>query len=524
MPIPPQKVEVELAGRNAGWTELVDVLTSMAVHGSYGIQGSGPTSRVAGSGSLSFGLRNSNPLGYYSPGHVNARVGWAVGIRVRFQVQDPLSSVWHVMFLGSISEIIPRAGRYAERSVIVTATDWFDDAARQNISALPVQVNLLSSDVFTLVANSVKRAPDVLSVGTGKSTFVHSLDTALDGKTPLLEELSKITRSEFGYCYQKGNGTVVFEPRFARVNNTDAATFDNSQDDLTVTHSVAEVISRIQVTTHPKKVDAAVVVLFLLSNVPTVAAGATILLNAPYTDPDQRAARVGAIGLVTPVVTTDYLGNAAADGSGANLTGSLTVTISDHGTAATIFVTNNSASLAYITKLQLRGQGVYDYDAVVSEVTDAGTADALGETSVDFDMPYQEDLAVGEAVADYIHGLFGALQRGVWSLGVAGLSELDTTTQLAYYVNLFTASVRYNGGNAAVLSSMLALDISDRIRIIEDASGVATSFYIQSVDYSFGADTLPTVTWGLTLADQITAWAVGLAGFSELDNTTRLSF
>lgn len=61
------------------------IVSSLSV--GYGLTGNRPTDSLAGSGTLSFSLRNDartdgRPAGYYSPNHVNCRAGWTVGVEL----------------------------------------------------------------------------------------------------------------------------------------------------------------------------------------------------------------------------------------------------------------------------------------------------------------------------------------------------------------------------------------------------------------------------------------------------------
>jgi hypothetical protein len=137
-------VQIELLGRNNGWTDIsADSLSPLRI--SYGIQGGGPKDRMASSGTLQMLLDNSagnsgGLVGYYSPGNNNARIGWTLGIRVRVTLTDPATSIGTVKFLGSVTSILPAAGVYGPRRVLVEATDWIDEAARATTKGLTMSV------------------------------------------------------------------------------------------------------------------------------------------------------------------------------------------------------------------------------------------------------------------------------------------------------------------------------------------------------------------------------------------------
>lgn len=528
MPSTTTTIELELAGRGAGWTAVTaDVLEPLVI--GYGIRGGGPRDRVASSGSCRFRLNNSatnsaGVLGYYSPGHPQARGGWAVGIRVRVSCVDPLLSETHVKFLGWVHTITPVPGVRGARTVAVTATDWLEEAARASVAGLATQIDKRSDQIVTTLVGNVARAPGATSYGTGRDTYAYALDTARDdAPNPVLQELARVVASELGYLYQRGDGTLVFEARAARVNTTAAATFDNSMSGLDVATTRDEIVSRVQVITHPRTRDAAPVVLYQLKSVATIPVGGSLTLLGGYTDPNNRAARVGGISMITPVATTDYLANAAADGSGTNLTASLTVVAQFGGNGVRWTLTNTSAVVLYVTKLQARGTGLYDYERTVAEATNPALAAEFGDDVLTLDMPYQSSASVGQDAARYVLGTYGQTEIGRWALGTAGSGELGVTTQLSYYVRASAASVSLAATTTATAYQILKRDVGDRIDLVETVTGVRTAYYVQAVDLTL-AKAAPSVRWTLTPADIQTYWALGTTNFTELGTGTRLSY
>jgi hypothetical protein len=528
MPALTPKVEIELLGRGNGWTEITpDVLTPIRI--SYGIQGGGPTDRTASSGTCQFSLDNSTAnsagvLGYYSPVSINARLGFAVGIRVRVSFLDPATSLWHVKFLGSISSIIPAPGLYGSRRVAVQAVDWMDEAARATVQGLTTQINKRSDEIINLLVGNVPRAPEAQSLSTGLDTYPFALDTARDDRqNPVLQEIARVVLSELGYFYQRGDGTVRFEARFGRVNTTDALTLDNTMQALQVTSELDDLLTRVQVVTHPRTVDTGDVVLYQLKTVTEVPTGETLTLLGPYTDPNNRASRVGGTAMVAPVAVTDYTMNSQADGLGTDLTGSFSVTAALGSNGVRWTIVNNSGQTGQITKLQCRGRGLYDYENTVAEAEDTTIALQYGEQVATIDMPYQNNPGLGQNAARYLLALYGPQEVRPWRLGTAGFSELGQTTQLSYYVRLNVDTVRVAPETADLQTQILVRDIGDRIALRETVTSLASSYFIQAVDLEVQAPGLPFVTWTLTPADTQTYWALGTADYSSLGDSTWLS-
>lgn len=523
------KIEVELSGRDNGWTEITaDVLTPIQL--AYGIDGAGPTDRTASSGSLTLSIDNSasnsaRTLGYYSAGGPSARAGWSVGIRIRAQFRDPATTTWHIKFVGSITDIVPDAGKYGSRRVRVVAADWMDEAARSTVAGLTTQINKRSDEVISTLIGNVSRGPVSSSLGTGKSTFAYALDNTRDDRpNPILQEIARVTASELGYSYIKGDGTFIFEPRFARVNTSSAVTLSDNMAGLSSSVTRDALFSKVQTIVHPRTVDVSTVILYRSQNAIQIPVGGTVTIVGGYTDPNNRAERVGGTSMVTPVATTDYLANAAADGSGTNLTASINVSATLSANSAAFTITNNASVTAYVTKLQARGIGLYDYEHTVGQAVDATVENDFGEQLASIDMPYLSDVATGVNAARYLLQLYSPIERGRWALGTAGRSELGETTALADRVLTSVSSVTVTPRTAALQTQILAREVGDRISITETVTGIDNAFYIQAVSLSVDAPGIPVATWTLAPADTTVYWSLGTAGFSELDDTTRLSF
>lgn len=514
-------LEMEFSGAGSGWTAVTgDVRAQIPVRFRYGINGSGLMDRVAAPGSMTFALNNATTnsgglLGYYAPGHANCRSGFALGINVRLKLT--YEGTTYYKFHGRLSHIQPMPGQYGARMTLCTVFDWMDEASRAKLKRLAIQESKRADEILTTIKNAMVRGPVSSTFGVGRDTYVYALDKSPEEGAGVLTEFQRIALSEVGNIYVKGNttagGELVFESRTDRAGkNTNLATFDNAMYDLAVSRSRDDIISRLQVVTHPKSKDASNVVLFTLrdstvstATVITLAPGESKTIVAPYTNPSNRSERIGAVSTscVSPVATTDYLMNAAADGSSTNLTANLTVTPTFGASASFLTLANGHAtSTGYITFLQVRGPGIYDQQAVIAERTSSTSEAAFGEQTITYDMPYQSDPDVG----------FGA------SLYFLALLEAQMTTVGAVAIKANT--------NASLMAQALTREPGDRIGLAEAASGLTTTtgFFIQSCEGVLTKGGIVTMAWGLTPASAQQFWLLGNTGSSELGDTTYLAF
>lgn len=411
-------------------------------------------------------------------------------------------------FRGRLDSVQPIAGIYERRTSRCVAVDWMDDAARAKVSGLAVQIDKRPDEVFEELVNSVPFAPDAIEVQESPDTYPYALDNTEDEKSTVLNELQKLALSELAVIYQKADGTVVFESRINRAKSSGSVdTFEDVSSLSGFDHAAArnDTISRIQLITHPRRVDSGnTTVLFRLDNPVQVGSGSTATILGPYRDPNQEASRVGGTDMQTPVAGTDYSANSKSDGTGTDLTSQVSLAVNFGGNGAKVTIQNNAPQTAWITLLQLRGRGIYDYQNVVAEAEDATSQVNIG-TTVTADMPYQNDPIFAEEAA-------------IWLLSV--YAEFDRTAR--------TATVFVPRSDEDFADRVLVREISDRIGIVEAMTGFDGSddavFFIQSVSLTIDARDNLSISWGLAPVNTGQFWLLEVPGQSELDNTTILGF
>src|SRR3972149_1026869 len=202
-----------------------------------------------------------------------------------------------------------------------------------------------------------------------------------------------------------GGGQVRFEARKTRSGTPvrwamTEAELETRRLELS-DHGLEGMINRVLVELHPRRGDAAATtVLFSLGNAPLI--GATPgTFPAPYRDPESgRYVRVGGINMETPLTSpTNFLVNANADGSGADLSANFSVTAVFGGNSAEVTVTKNSGADGYLTKCQLRGKGVYAFESVIVDIKDSASILKYGQMSQRIDMAYPSDVNLANTLA-----------------------------------------------------------------------------------------------------------------------------
>jgi hypothetical protein len=464
-----------------------------------GIRDDGPASRVASTGTLSFSMNNlgSNSggvTGYYSPGHASCRTGFAKGTPVR------VLSGSDEIFRGRIRSIAPTPGKTGGNLTKVFATDYLDPAGVSLMENATVMESVRANEVMANVIGFVPESPNGAILFPGSEVYTLALDNTRDEAVSALSEMHRIAMSELGQVYVRRDGVLVFENRAARVATvpTASVTLADTMHGLDVAGVSSSSLNRVQVTVHPRVTDsAATTVLYELVNPLQIGAGETKVVIGPF-----RAAtatgittRVGGLSMVAPVATTDYTMNTASDDTGVVLTASLSVTAEYGPNGVRLTMTNNAVDAAYITKMQCRGKGVYDFRTIVLRSQDDGAIASDGVNALNIDMVYQEDPDVGQAMANLL---------------LAGYGDLAGTR---------ARTVSFYPDAAGMPAGLWTKDISDRVAVSETVTGATGEYYINGVKHEYQNGTLPRIAWWLSPAEPVSYWVLDT---STLGDTTML--
>lgn len=495
---------------SSAWTDISsDVLISgKSINANWGIEGNSEVDRMAGTGTLTFTMNNAT--GKYSPNLAGALAGWKKGIPIKlvftFENQE------YVRFRGKIDRVDIDAGTSKQRQVFVTVTDWLDYAAEYPLVQPTIDSNKRADEAINTIVTGMQIQPQATSYDTGNNTFPVVFNAVTD-KTRAYSEINKLVLSEMGYCYLKKDKTygetLVFESEthrgsshslalvpihsveagylltedddailkedggFLMLDEQETVLIDDTMTDLDVEYG-ANLINTMQFTAFPKEVDAAATtVLFKLSQPILLASGETQTLIAAYTDPSGGGRKVNGMDMVTPAATTDYLFNTLANGTGSNITADLTVTASYGAESVTYTLTNGNAAAGYITKLQARGKGIYNYNSISYTAENSTSCNEHGVVSRNISQPYQVTLAHGTSKAESI---------------VMREKQPRTVLDTIY----FTA----NNSNH-LMSAFLNIDVGDAVEIKESQTGIDGQYWVNSVEFGLVDGKVVEVRWNV---------------------------
>jgi hypothetical protein len=537
---------MQLAGTAGAWTDVSeDVLRPDNISVSYGIREQSPLARTASTGTMFFSLDNSEInsaglIGYYSPGHINCRTGFKVGITVRLSIE--YDGKTHPKFYGRIPEkgIRITTGTSGTKKVYVEVRDFMEQCSITDIETPDFVENKTSAEIQELVIANQDIKPLATQYNTCEETFSTGFDT-VKSTTKSIVEMNKANLAELGYSYVKHdiNNYEIFtvDGRMTRTNTPSTTTvpmptettgyvlqengfkiiLENglgfiklnagtpiSFEDIALPGEIQNgnnLYNYIQGIAYPRQVGTVAEVLFKTNTALPINAGETVPLKGTYTDPLNQTNSISAKAMLPPG-TADYWMNSNRDKTGADLTANFNIgTPLFYANNVIYSVTNTGTANAY-AYVQAQGTAVRVYDPVISFVSDATSIATHGKHTLNLDMKLQDDPTVATAFI---------------------------TTMLSQYKDPVTrAEVLPYCANRSpeLLAAFLYLDIGARFTAVEYVSGISGDYFINGVDFTILPGDIINFSWHVKSSayDTFAFWYVGVAGQSEVGVTTFVGF
>ena len=411
-------------------------------------------------------------------------------------------------FNGKVRVITPSAGIKRDQRCDVVAYDYMRDLMDADVREIDIAIGDSEDTLIGAVLNAIPSDAQPLyrDIDAGIDTFPYAFWNVQGGDKAggLIKD---ITMSSVALSAIKGDGTFIFVNRHSRAISSSAFSFSDNMQEVAAPSSLDKVFNRVRVTIHPMTVDAAATtVLYAATGTPpAIPAGTSLTIWGDFRDPANVLKLIGATAAVEALVPgTDYAGNAAADGSGADLTASLSITATAFASTVKFVITNNHATATIhlvttggVTKLQIRGKGIYDNGPQTFE---AYVAKDYGDRPFAFDMPYQDDSEIGNSAALYIEAQYDDLDDQIDAVG-------------------FVAS-----DSASFMTQALRREIGDVLTLTETQTGLSS---VKAVIQRVELELLGRNIWcrfGLAPAAPFAVWQLGVAGASELGTTTVIGF
>lgn len=356
-----------------------------------------------------------------SPLYPNVNYGKDIKIRVR---DLNVSNTIYPLFRGTITNIVP-VGYGDDAKVMIYASDGLD-LLRNYPARVAIQTGITPDAAIGKILDAVN-----WPAKWGRNLDAESQTIPYwwaSGNKLAMSEIEALALSFLGYFFISAAG----QARFIKRSNISSAVASFTQDMVLKDignpqpYQVRRNVTRLKV--HPRTRASTGVIWQLLGNTPSIPSGAanalTLFANYTYNN-----AAAPAISVITPVATTDFLVNTAADGSGTNLTASCTVALTDFGDTAKLVITNTSGSTGYITFLRIRGDAIYEPNAAdVTYPTDTSSIRLPRELLMD--LLWQQDINVATDISNVLGPFYDAAHQ-IPSL------KIDDRPDLQYLADLF---------------------------------------------------------------------------------------
>lgn len=459
------------------WTSLaLDLVREDGASAGRGIRGNRPTDILASTGEGIFALNNTNQNegeteGWYTLDHPDVRAGWDFGTEIRFVLI--LNGVDHVRWTGRLADVLPDPFVSGLRAHVIVK-DIIDAIGSQDVRSVPPQhdkteVELLDAAFDSLPAEAQPSARDF---DAAVSSFTYAFHDLGSGQNAL-GVLHKVLQSAQGLGWPLADGSFHYENKTSRVLRPSQFHFEDLIQNIDVPSSMEGVFNLFRLTTHPKNDPDDLIVIWMHDGVLTLEPGDSQEIWATYRNPANDEQLIGAFYIEPLDDAVDYVGTENEDGSGADLTADLDITMSGFASTAKLVIENTGASTVYLPagSLQIRGKAIYDRSPITRE---GYTARTYPPRQMPIDLPYRDDDAEVKADADYLSANYSDRKGQATNLEfIAQMS--DEFEELA-----------------------CTLDIGDAITVTEAKSGLnAKGFFIQAIDWIAEASGLVRVILGL---------------------------
>ncbi len=494
----------------AAWVDISGyVLTKQGVSGHWGMRSNKYTDRLAATGEMRMLLDNTD--GVFDPDDASALTGWAINTKVKMVVT--FDGVNYTRFYGKVDTLKFSDPNTHEHTAQVLVSDWMGYAYKKTLGEQSIETYKRGGELCAEIVTEVGQTPLATSYAVGDYEFPAAFDS-MTTTAKAATELNKIVLSENGYFYNrhdKTNGeTLVFEAESCRnglrtisklpklkadsgyilkagttdhillagttdkliLNETQDAHINGTAQRYERSHG-ENIINKVTVTAYPKRTDTEEQTLYSLGEVIRISSGETKTINVRYQNADTKESCNAITSLmVDPVATTDYTMNTRKDGKGTDLTSSLTVSVVFRTAEAEITLTNMSGYLGQITKLQLRGYGVYQDSSIKAVVEDTSSQASYSEAELNIEQQYQRDVVAGK----------------LWAKKIVGVESSPRTK-----LNKITFCA--NKSEMRMLA-FLACDIGDLVKITESGLNLdGYYYYINGIEFAITEGNIITYSW-----------------------------
>lgn len=332
----------------------------------------------------------------YSPESGSSNIEIGQKVRIQSTTAAPVTTT---MFVGIIAAVnVTRDAKHGGHYIAIIHLEGVERELWITKVLIEPQIAVLPNTVMAVVMAEVGGL--TFFGDTGINTFAYMADNWMEGILAI-DGIRQAVDGDRGDYYTQRDGNIRFRRRWFNItNDVSQHTFNDDMIDMDYFYG-HDIISRVRVTCIPRKQIAAGTVLWTVFNAQRIIAGVSRVIIARFRDDQENPC--GAIAIITPVASTDYVANTKKDGTGTDVTANVTVTLtSSDFSAAVLTVTSSYAETIYLQPgMQLRGTPIYGGVPITVEKIDATTEAAYGKNVLELDLPAIDSIDEADAIAQY---------------------------------------------------------------------------------------------------------------------------
>jgi hypothetical protein len=443
-------------------------------------------------GQCSITLNNAD--GLYTPSNSGGSLYGSLLPKRPIKVYYSSGGTDYNLFYGFIEEIIPHP-HLSEQDCIINATDGLDFLSRHDMSTA-LYKDTLTGTIHGYILDDAGWSSTMRTLDTGQDTVPYWYGHDVKARFAQTE----LDDNEQGFSYVAGSGYFNFEDRHHRstaTHQTSQATFDNTMSNIEYSLNPKNVYNQIKVTVTPWELQS-LTTLWTLDETPSIPAGES---RDWWADASASGQSVFVDAWTTLVATTDYTANSQSDGGGTDMTSDIAVTLSKLAKTMKITLTNNGAIPAYITLLQARGTYYDDLTKVTLKAEDSTSQTAYQKRTFELDGKYMTD---ADKAQDYVTYAIGKYKNPRAELSMSAMNQ-DST----------------------ILAKILALEISDRITVVNTTLGLNDDYFIDYMEHDISmSGKLHTVNYRLSDTINEDFWVLDYSALasSSTEGQTKLGY
>jgi hypothetical protein len=423
---------------------------------------------IAGSATV----RLNNPSGLYNSFNAGGALFGKILPRRRVKIlsADPFPYTFPFLFHGTplwagyLDKFEADPQQDGNHRTILTAVGIMALLAEAPVLDIAPQSNITTDAALVLIMAAVGISTSDYSFQAGDTTMTRWFPSG-----NALQDVRDIEETEGGFIHEDAQGRLIFENRQFRLSGTSLISKATLSDvlgaDIPINHPQQGDpwkdiynIFRAKVPTESVGSLATLWTLFESgASSPKIGPGGTRTWEASYPLPATARETIGVDAWTTLVATTDYIANSLADGTGTNLTSSMSVVLTKGLTTLRIAITNGAAVEAFITKLQARGTPLASGAPAGVVATDTGSITKFNEREFPSPAKFLPNTTEAENYVRFRVAVFSKTIQ-ILSAGIHG--------------NMSQAALTYGR----------ALEISDRITVNSDFAselGISEDMFVE---------------------------------------------